>query len=342
MAADSRTVAQAAAMILPTLSLAVISDFSSSILPASTPSSLLQPNENVLPTSNTTYAPSVLPHPTLHSLLTTFHQNPILISIFIFPIVYIILKAINNLVFHPLSAFPGPILSRISSLPNLFNFYTTREHQIDYSLSLRYGPIVRKAPNLLLVSDPALLPLLYHRNVEKGSYYSPITADEDVTIRSMFHTVDAKAHSKAKRRVAAGFGGTAIKGYREIVERSVERWVAQIGKRVDSGYIPAERGFRTEKNRGATIDWAAWACYLAYDTITEVCFGEPFGFIETGSDVGGLIACLEQGMPAGATLMRSPRFLQFLRRIGVAKWLLPAPKEDDKGIGRILKVTNLL
>ena len=42
---------------------------------------------------------------------------------------------------------------------------------MDSYLHAKYGPVVRKAPNLVIFNDPRLLPLVYHRTADKTDQY---------------------------------------------------------------------------------------------------------------------------------------------------------------------------
>lgn len=52
---------------------------------------------------------------------------------------------------------------------------------------------------------------------------------------------------------------------------------------------------------------------MAYDVISEVGFGAPFGFIEQGGDVGGLIHSLHDGFEIFGLLARIHPFTRWAK-----------------------------
>ncbi|KAJ6031441.1 hypothetical protein N7540_002173 [Penicillium herquei] len=72
---------------------------------------------------------------------------------------------------------------------------------------------------------------------------------------------------------------------------------------------------------GDAFDFSWWSVYLAYDVISEVGYGAPFGFIEQGKDVANLIRSLHQGFTINISLQKST---------------------DDSGMGVILRFRDKL
>lgn len=59
------------------------------------------------------------------------------------------------------------------------------------------GPIVRYRPNLLIVSDPTMLPVIYHRYADKTNYYL-----QAVGATTAFTCLKHKDHTNARRRIS--------------------------------------------------------------------------------------------------------------------------------------------
>jgi hypothetical protein len=72
-------------------------------------------------------------------------------------IAYIFSKCIYNRYFHPLAKFPGPFLASITEFYHIYLYLNVAaEHVVDEELHRRYGPVVRKAPNFLIVNDASV------------------------------------------------------------------------------------------------------------------------------------------------------------------------------------------
>lgn len=93
---------------------------------------------------------------------------------------------------------------------------------------------------------------------------------------------------------------------------------------------------------GETFDFAPWAVYMAYDIISEIGFGAPFGFVDSGSDVGGLIQGFHDGLPAFGLMARLHPFTTWIKNTWVGEKYLVAKPEDQTGIGTLMRFRDRL
>ena len=82
--------------------------------------------------------------------------------------------------------------------------------------------------------------------------------------------------------------------------------------------------------------------YLAYDVISEVGFGGPFGFIETGTDVGDLIKSFHDGLLVFGLMARVHPFTTWITKTWVGERYLVAKPEDNSGIGTLMRFRDKL
>jgi cytochrome P450 len=80
---------------------------------------------------------------------------------------------------------------------------------------------------------------------------------------------------------------------------------------------------------------------MAYDIISEVGFGAPFGFVEKGEDVGGLIQGFHDGLSAFGLLARLHPFTSWVKTTFLKRYLVAKP-EDDSGIGVLMRFRDSL
>lgn len=80
---------------------------------------------------------------------------------------------------------------------------------------------------------------------------------------------------------------------------------------------------------------------MAYDIISEIGFGAPFGFIEKGEDIGGLIQGFHDGLPAFGLLARLHPFTSWVKTTFLKKYLVATP-QDDSGIGVLMRFRDRL
>ena len=89
------------------------------------------------------------------------------------------------------------------------------------------------------------------------------------------------------------------------------------------------------------FDFAPWAVYMAYDIISEIGFGAPFGFVNSGSDVGGLIQGFHDGLPFFGLMSRLWPFTNFIKKTFLGKYIVAKP-EDNSGIGMLMRFRDKL
>lgn len=93
----------------------------------------------------------------------------------------IIAHLVLNYVKRRLWGVPGPWLRRVSSLPRIISVYNNKSHDEDIQLHRKYGKIVRLAPNLLSIADPAEINQIYGigTNFYKSHFYNLSSAYDD-------------------------------------------------------------------------------------------------------------------------------------------------------------------
>ncbi|KAL3480531.1 cytochrome P450 [Aspergillus californicus] len=241
---------------------------------------------------------------------------------------YVVLKFIYQIVhyrfFHPLSAFPGPFWGSVTRLWIAWHNLNQTELPTVYELTEKHGPVVRITPTLLLVSDPTKLPEIYHRNADKTGHY--ITGSFGET-ESLFNMRSHKTHASFRKHIAGPYSFSSVKRMEPIIDLRIGDWLEKLD----------EKFART----GSVFDFSWWAVYMAYDIISEVGFGAPFGFVEKGEDVGGLIQGFHDGLPAFGLLARLHPFTSWIKTTFLKKYLVAKP-EDDSGIGVLMRFRDRL
>ena len=76
--------------------------------------------------------------------------------------------------------------------------------------------------------------------------------------------------------------------------------------------------------------------YMTYDVISDIGFGEPFGFVEKGEDVGGLIQGFRDGLPFFGVLTMLYPFTMSVKSTWFGTKFLVANPEDVSGIGKVM------
>ncbi|OJD34914.1 cytochrome p450 oxidoreductase [Diplodia corticola] len=253
----------------------------------------------------------------------------ILLTLVFAAVAYIAFKVLHQIVYyrflHPLAKFPGNFWGSVTRLWITYHNVKEDECQTFRELHKEHGPVIRITPTMLLVSDATKLPEIYHRNANKSQHY--ITGSFGKT-ESLFNMQDQKQHSYFRKIAAPLYSFTNIKKMEPLIDARMKEWVSKID--------------RTFARTGDKFDFAPWAVYMAYDIISEVGFGAPFGFIEQGKDVEGLIQGFHDGLVPFGIMARCYPFTNWVKSTWFGDKYLVARPEHDSGIGTLMRFRDKL
>ena len=184
--------------------------------------------------------------------------------------------------------------------------------------------MVRITPTMLIVSDATKLPVIYNRSAHKSKHY--ITGSFGET-ESLFNMQDQKQHAHFRKIAAAPYSFTNIKRMEPLIDQNIERWIDKLDRRF--------------AQTGKKFDFAPWAVYMAYDVISEVGFGAPFGFIEQEKDVEGLVKGFHDGLVPFGIMARCYPFTNWVKGTFLGKYMVASP-EQDSGIGTLMRFRDKL
>ncbi|KAK3704440.1 hypothetical protein LTR37_013863 [Vermiconidia calcicola] len=142
-------------------------------------------------------------------------------------------------------------------------------------LHRKYGHIVRVGPNRVSTSDPAAVHITHGTRPvwEKAPSYQPSSpVSGGKAMPSIVAMTDAQ--STAVHKVAGGaFTANALLDYED---------------RVDQSCIAMFSALRERASGEVDLSW--WFALFAMDVINRIAFSDSLGFLETGTDVEGLMA----------------------------------------------------
>jgi cytochrome P450 len=187
------------------------------------------------------------------------------------------------------------------------------------------GPVLRITPTLLLVSDSKKLPEIYHRQANKSDHYVSGAFGKN---ESVFNMKEHKTHARFRKLIAGPYSFTNIKKMEPLIDNRMQEWVDKLQQ--------------TFAKTGEPFDLCAWAVYMAYDIVSEIGFGAPFGFVPAGTDIGGLIQGFHDGMTAFGLLARFHPFTTWIKKTWLGEKYLVAKPEDDSGIGVLMRYRDKL
>ena len=227
--------------------------------------------------------------------------------------------------FHPLAKFNGPFLATVTRAWIAYHSIKEDECPVFEKLHDKYGDVVRITPTLLLVNDATKMPEIYHRQANKSKHY--ITGSFGKA-ESVFNMQDWRQHAYHRKMIAGPYSFSNIKKMEPLVDARISDWINKIDE------LFAKTGNK--------FDFCPWAVFMAYDIISEVGFGAPFGFVESATDVGGLIQGFHDGLPAFGFLSRMHPFTSWVKSTWVGEKYLVAKPEDESGIGTLMRFRDRL
>ncbi|KAI1846099.1 hypothetical protein JX266_007908 [Neoarthrinium moseri] len=241
---------------------------------------------------------------------------------------YIVYKVVGQIVyyhfFHPLAKFPGPFWGGVTRLWLAYHNASADECETVKALHEKHGPVIRITPTMLLVSDAKKLPEIYSRNANKSKHY--ITGSFGET-ESLFNMQDHKVHAHFRKIAAAPYAFSNIKKMEPLIDSNIGKWI----EKLDTLFAKS----------GEKFDFSPWAVYMAYDVISEVGFGAPFGFVEQGKDVENLIQGFHDGLVPFGLMARLYPFTNWVKSTFLGKYLVATP-EQESGIGILMRFRDKL
>ncbi|KAG6815003.1 hypothetical protein H0H87_005926 [Tephrocybe sp. NHM501043] len=126
---------------------------------------------------------------------------------------------------HNARALPGPFLAKFSDLWLGLVAKGGHRSELVHDLHLKYGPVVRLAPNHISIADPEALPIVYaHGNgALKSDFY-----DAFVSIRrGVFNTRDRNEHARKRKIVSHIFSQKSVVEFEPHIRLHVQAIIAQ-------------------------------------------------------------------------------------------------------------------
>ncbi|KAI1750503.1 cytochrome P450 [Xylaria castorea] len=178
-------------------------------------------------------------------------------------ILYFVSYPIYALYLHPLSGYPGGILTRISRIPYWIACIQGRQVKFMTEQHRKYGPIVRFAPNDLSYTesqawrDICLIPKGKKENGKELKFH-PLSANG---VPNLITEPSPVRHATVRRVFSSAFSEKALKQQEPLFQKYANLMVA--------------RG-----RRKGTVNMAELLNFTTFDIMAEFAFGESLGLLE--------------------------------------------------------------
>lgn len=178
-----------------------------------------------------------------------------------------------------LRSVPGPRIAAFTKYWRFLNVYRGQAHLDLIELHRKHGPLVRTAPHVVSVADPAMIPLIYGatENFTKTAFY-PIQCISwrKKPAMNLFSTRNPEEHRVHKRKVGAAYSLANLLAMEDKIDSCTQLFCD-----------------RMEVAKNSPVDLGAWLQYYAFDVVGELTFAQKLGFLERGQDVDGMMKDIE-------------------------------------------------
>ncbi|KAJ8119749.1 hypothetical protein ONZ43_g3370 [Nemania bipapillata] len=174
-------------------------------------------------------------------------------------ILAVLLYALYQNFFHPLSRYPGPLLARFTDYWRFRDVRGRQCHLTRVALHEKHGPV--------------------------SPFYHPFQGwVGDKIGYNLFTTRDATTHSMLKQPVATAYSFKSALEFEPIVDECIETMVTRLDEMIVQS--------KTKK----PCDLGAWMQYYSFDVMAIMTWGKAFGFLDRGEDVNSMIQRLDERM----------------------------------------------
>lgn len=205
-----------------------------------------------------------------------------------------ILWCLWNYLTSPLRSFPGPGIARFTHFWRLRNVFGRSPHLTHIELHRKYGTAVRVGPNIISLEDPRAIPEVFRTRDpwQKTGFYSV----NDVVVQgqrlsNMFSTLDENFHTSISRPIKGLYSMTRALD----IEPHIDTTIKELLKALEFRFVKP----------GATCDISEWVTFFAWDSMSRLTVGKPYGMIESGKD-NGLIHTSTKGLDYFAPVSQLP------------------------------------
>ncbi|KAF7957208.1 hypothetical protein EAE96_002799 [Botrytis aclada] len=219
-----------------------------------------------------------------------------------------LLQLFHTRYYGGLHKVPGPFLASISNIWKVVALYRGIMPQENIAIHAKYGPVVRIGPHHVSFASPEALQIIHSsRNAyPKSDFYKPTSPIyEGHPLFHLFSVQDVQYHSTLKKNIAGVYTKTAVLDLEPRIDSCVELFVNRISKLNSNGHV--------------NLDMSLWPHLYAFDCLGEINVSKKFGFLESGTDVRGMIAAADLILHMTGLYAQAP-ILQMLQNAIKRTW----------------------
>ncbi|KAH7213259.1 cytochrome P450 [Fusarium redolens] len=225
---------------------------------------------------------------------------------------------------YRLRSFPGPFVAAVSKLWIVRGVLNKSLHLDLKQVCEEYGSFVRVSPNDIVTDslDHALAMSSVRSPYRRSEIYSNVKFDFEMD--HVFSERDENRHQSLRRKLSAGYSGKE----NTHLEAGIDGQIRILVDLIDSKYLSTQSSKRT-------LEFSRLAQFFTLDVITEVAFGQAFGFLSRDEDINGYCHVAEQALPVFEWLGVFGTLNKMIRLPGIRNLTMPRPT-DKTGVGMMM------
>lgn len=179
--------------------------------------------------------------------------------------------------------FAGPPLAGFSYLYISYVSLTTYAWKIHMKTNQTYGSVARIGPNELLTSDPELIKKMgsTRSSFSRSKWYN--FARVDPVEDTILNVTSTEIHDKWRNQLLVGYSGRENRSVEEDIDWAIN-WLVKV---LRERYVSTDNVVRP-------LELARMSQQFTVDSMTKICFGKPFGYLEAEADVKGVLGIPER------------------------------------------------
>ena len=179
--------------------------------------------------------------------------------------------------FGAISRFPGPFFAKFTNVWRLSNVWGGQHHETLRQLHKAHGSVVRVGPNLLSLSEPRWVKIIYSTKGEfkKTDAYTvnDVLLADGTIIPTTFSVIDNDIHAGMLKPMQKLYGVNHILSYEAQIDEVLRLLINALDSFADGGIV----------------DIGLQLIYTAYDVIGNITLGVPYGYLQKQCDFQGTL-----------------------------------------------------
>ncbi|KAL4966093.1 cytochrome P450 [Aspergillus stella-maris] len=213
--------------------------------------------------------------------------------------------------YNALRHIPGPLLATVSNIWKVRAVYREKIHLASIDVHRKYGPVVRIGPHHVSLSSPEAFSTVHAcRTAFPKSRFYEVGAPtfRGTRVENLFSIRHVHYHALLRKNIGSLYTKAAVRLFEPQISNCVEMFICQM-----------------RNNTGRPLDMSLWLHLYAYDSLGAVNVSRGLGFLNSGSDVGGMIKSADRILYMVGLLTQAPS-LHYL--FGILRSLVPAERVE--------------